>query len=422
MSLVLLIGLLEIASADSDLYDITSVYIEDIEISADTATQVELEDTVEIKVYIEGTGDSTTCPDVDDCEVEVKVKAWIGGYEYDDVEAISSTFDIEPGVSYRKTLDLEIPSDLDLDDNDYTLYVEVYDNEDYERESFDLYIEKQRHSLEIMDVIYDSTVNAGDELSVEVRVKNVGEQKEEDIKVEVSLEDLDSASDYIDELASEEEDNEDEESSDSANFILDIPEDTESGTYNLNILVAYDNDHETLEKTYVITVDGTETTTEESASEETSISTSSTSLEGKEGDDKTLELSITNPGSEEETYEIAVAGIAQWASSTVSPSTLDLAAGETEKVSLTLTPDADAAGEHEFSIQILDSEGNLVKEIQMEMDVEENDKSSWLKIGFMILIVLIVLVALIVIFKKLIQDDDDDDEDPLEPKEGKTYY
>jgi len=420
-ALVLLIGLATFANADSNLYDIKSVYVDGIEVSSEDISQVELGDSVEVKVYIEGTGDSTTCPDgdVDDCEVDVKVKVWIGGYEYDDVEAVSNEFSVEPGVTYRKTLSLEIPNDLDVEDNDYTLYVEVYDSDDYERESYDIYAEKERHSLEIMDVIYDSTVNAGDDLQVEVRVKNIGEKKEEDIKVEVSLEDLDSASDYIGELTSEELDNENEESSDSVNFVLDIPENAKSGSYELTITVTYDNGHESIDRTYVVNVDGEES--ESSTETETSVSTSSTSLSGQEGRDKTIELSFTNPNSEDTTYEVTVSGISQWASSDVSPETLELQGGESEKVSVTITPDSDAAGEHDFSIQILDSEGNLVQEIQMSMDVEQGS-SSWLKIGFLILIVLIVLVALIVIFKKLIKDDDDDDEDPLEPKDGKTYY
>jgi len=420
-TLVLLISLATFASADSDLYDIESVYLDGIEVSSGDISQVELGNSVEVKVYIEGTGDTTTCPDgdVDDCEVDVKVKVWIGGYEYDDVEAVSSEFSIEPGVTYRKNLELEIPDDLDVEDNDYTLYVEVYDSDDYERESYEIYTEKQRNSLEIMDVIYDSTVNAGEELQIEIRVENNGDKKQEDIKVEVSLEDLDSASGYIDELASEEEDNADEESSESIDFVLDIPEDAESGNYELAVTVTYNNGHESIDKTFTVNVDGEES--ESTTETETSVSTSSTSLSGQEGKTKTLELSFTNPNTEDATYEVTVSGISQWASSEVSPETLELQGGESEKVSVTITPDSDAAGEHEFSIQILDSDGNLVKEIQMDMDVNEGS-NSWLKIGFLILIVLIVLIALIVIFKKLIKDDDDDDEDPLEPKEGKTYY
>ena len=420
-TLVLLISLATFASADSDLYDIKSVYLDGIEVSSGDISQVELGNSVEVKVYIEGTGDTTTCPDgdVDDCEVDVKVKVWIGGYEYDDVEAVSSEFSIEPGVTYRKNLELEIPDDLDVEDNDYTLYVEVYDSDDYERESYEIYTEKQRNSLEIMDVIYDSTVNAGEELQIEIRVENNGDKKQEDIKVEVSLEDLDSASGYIDELASEEEDNADEESSESIDFVLEIPEDTESGNYELAVTVTYNNGHESIDKTFTVNVDGEES--DSTTETETSVSTSSTSLSGQEGKTKTLELSFTNPNTEDATYEVTVSGISQWASSEVSPETLELQGGESEKVSVTITPDSDAAGEHEFSIQILDSDGNLVKEIQMDMDVNEGS-NSWLKIGFLILIVLIVLIALIVIFKKLIKDDDDDDEDPLEPKEGKTYY
>ena len=40
----------------------------------------------------------------------------------------SDIFEIEAGVSYKKTLRLEIPDDMDAND-DYTLYVEIYDDD-----------------------------------------------------------------------------------------------------------------------------------------------------------------------------------------------------------------------------------------------------------------------------------------------------
>jgi len=122
--LVLIIGLFNgiiFASADSDLYDITSVNINGVEaVPGTTINDVELSYTTEVEVFIEGIGNTSTCPggDADDCSVEVHVKAWIGGYEYDDIEDTSEEFDIEPGVSYKKTLYLEIPEDLDVEDDD----------------------------------------------------------------------------------------------------------------------------------------------------------------------------------------------------------------------------------------------------------------------------------------------------------------
>lgn len=432
-ALVLLMGLLSLSvlvSADSDLYDITKVKVNDVEMTSggSTTTQVELDDTTEVEVYLEGTGNATTCTSgVDDCAIEVRVKAWIGGYEYDDIESSSSQFDIEPGVSYKKTLSLDIPEDLDVEDNDYTLYVEVYDDEDSEREDFDLFAERADHNLNIVDVLYDSSVDAGDATSVEVRVENLGEEKEEDIKVEVSLAG-NTAIDYINELASFEEDNEEEESSDSATVSLSVDDDLSSDYYDLLVTITYNRGHDSIEESYKVWVDGEDSDEEEDEGEtsesEVTVSVSSSDIEGTAGEETSLTLTFTNAGSEEASYSVNVNGEEQWADSDVSPESVTVEAGESEAVIVTLTPEDDASGDYEFSLQILNENGELQEEVDMEMSVEEEkglfgDTNTMLKVGFILLIVLIILIGLIVAFRKL-KDDDDDEE--LEPKEGKTYY
>ncbi|MDP3728312.1 MAG: NEW3 domain-containing protein [bacterium] len=430
-ALILLIGLLSLSvlvSADSNFYSITKVKVNDVEMTSggSTTTQVELDESTEVEVYIDGTGNSTFCPggNVDDCTVEVRVKAWIGGYEYDDIEASSGEFDIEPGVSYKKTLTLEIPADLDVEDNEYTLYIEVYDSEDSEREDFGLFAERSSHNVKIVDVIYDNSIDAGETSSVEVRVENLGEDKEEDIKVEVSLAG-DSSVDYINELAAFEENNEDEESSDSATVTLNVDADLECDYYDLTVKVSYNRGHDTLEETYKVWIECTDSDeeAEESGEAETKISISSSDLEGKAEEETSLTLTFTNSGSGSEIYSVHVNGEEQWADSDVSPESVTVAAGESQEVTVTLTPNDDASGDYEFSLQILNADDELQEEVDMEMSVEENeglfgDTNSILKVGFIILIVLIIIIGLIVAFRKL----KDDDEDELEPKEGQTYY
>ncbi len=429
--LVGLLGLTAFVNANSDLYDITQVKVNGVVMSSSSSVSIELDDTTNVEVYLEGTGNSTTCPgaDVKDCDIDVQVKVWIGGYEYDDIEDTTSEFTIEPGVSYKKTLNLEIPNDLDVEDNKYTLYVEVYDSDDVERESYSLFAEKPSHSLKIMDVLYDGSLNANDLTTVEVRVENLGDKKEEDIKVEASLEGLDSSVEYIDELASVEEDNEDEESSDSAILTLSIPEGTETGYYDLTITVTYNRGYDSEEETYKIWVNGIDTknSSEETSSSEakTTISLSSTSVNGIEGKESTFSLTFTNSGSSTQTYTVSVNGEDQWASSKVSPSSLIVNAGESQEIQVTLIPNDNTKGTQSFSVQILDVNGNLVKDISMNMSIVKDSSffgntSSALKVAFIILIVLIIIVGLIVAFRKL--KDDDDDEDSLEPKEGQTYY
>ncbi|MBT4669465.1 hypothetical protein HOB65_00430 [archaeon] len=445
--LVVLVGLLGLSafvSADSDLYEIGMVEVDGVVVFVEgydelIPVEVSLDDSFEVEVYVYGTGEDACEEDEDSCEVDVKVKVWVGGYEYDDIEATSNTFDVEPGVGYTKKLTIELPSDMDVDDdNEYTLYIEVYDNEDEERVNGNLYLERPRHSLDVQDVLYDSTVSAGDNLDVEVRVENLGEEKEDDVKIEVSLVDADGnevASDveYIDELAAFEEDNEDEESSDSVDLLLNLDDCLEDGSYELLVTVSYDRGHDELEEVYDVSVSNNDACATSSNDEEESsnedggvtVSLSSNSLDAVAGETNSFVLSFVNTGSNTETFSVTVSGEEQWASSDVDPSVVMVASGELEDVTVSVTPDSDAEGTHDFTVNILDSNGNLVQEVSMSVDVEETSSSlsntgSALKVAFIVLIVLIIIVGLIIAFRRL--NDDDDDDDPLEPKDGQTYY
>ncbi len=436
-----LLGLATMVSADSDLYEITKIKVDGVtvyEVDEDGDTDVlevglELDEAVDVDVTIVGTGDSSSCPDgdTDDCEIDVKVKAWIGGYEHGDIEDVSSTFDIEPNVTYTESVTLDIPDDMDVeDDNDYTLYVEVYDDEDDDRVDLDVFIERPRHSVKVLDVIYDDTVEAGDTMHVEVRLENLGEEKEEDLKVELEV-DGKTTADYVDELASFEEDNEDEESSDSVDLSLTLDDDMAAGDYDLTVTVTYNRNHDTVEEIYSLTVESDEEEVEEEEEEvveeaDVTVSLSSTALEGSSETGTEFVLTFVNAGDESAVYSVEVAGETQWATSDVSPSAVVVSGSETEEVVVTVTPDSEADGTYDYTVQILDDNGELVEEIEMSMTVGDvNSQSAWedtgsaLKLGFIILIVLIIIIALIVAFRKL---GDDDDDDLLEPKEGKTYY
>jgi len=432
--LILLIGIVGLSSsvsADSDLYTIEHILVGGVTVyPGDSFPEVELDNKVLVEVKIQGANESVF--DANGVEsIDVKMKAWIGGYEYDDISETTGTFDIEPGVTYKKNLWLEIPEDLDVEeDHKYTLYVEVYDDEEEVRESVSMYAERPRHSLNVFDIIYDRSVNAGEVMNVEVRLENLGELKEEDIKVSAFLGDNFDV-EYMNELASLEIDNEDEESSESINLFLNLDEDMTSGYYDLVVTMVYNRGHDEIVETFVVWVDGKAQASVEEDKAETSVSLSSTSLKGAAGADGSFTLTFANTGTVAETYTIAVNGIAQWATSDVSPSVVILSPGEVETVEVTVTPKDDASGDYSFTVNVLDSTSKLVQEVPMTMDVEASgssgvnlfgDSASVLKIAFIILIVLIVLIGLIVAFRKLNDDDDDEDFDPLEPKDGQTYY
>lgn len=227
-------------------YQIDNIYVYGINTDEGTI-YTERGDNLDISVYLYGTGETT----------DVNVKAWIGGYEYDSVEATSEMFDIEDAVNYRVKLSLPVPEDMNAE-QDYTLYIEVYDDVDYTRETATLRISKDRHLLSIQDVLIDN-VEAGDYTTATVRLENMGDKKEEDIKVTVSIPELGiEQSTYLDELTNNEVNDEDEESSGDVNVNLAIPSDAESGSYEVKVLVTYNNGYSTLEDSTSVYVEGLE--------------------------------------------------------------------------------------------------------------------------------------------------------------------
>ena len=232
------------AMADSDNYEFDNVYVNGINLE-DATVYVERGENVDIYVYFTGTGDTT----------DVNVKAWIGGYEYDTVQATSGMFDVQDGISYRQKLSLELPADLNAE-QEYTLYVEIYDDVDSETYTADLLVSRERHLLSVVDVLTED-VEAGDYTTVTVRLEDMGDNKEEDIKVTVSVPELGiEKSTFLDELTSDEMDNEDEESSEDVSLTFQIPESTETGEYEVVVLVEYNNGYSSLEESTSLSVEG----------------------------------------------------------------------------------------------------------------------------------------------------------------------
>ncbi|MBT3985837.1 hypothetical protein HOE91_06085 [archaeon] len=434
MVLVLLLGLVTLAtfvSAASDNYEIDAAYLDGVELdpNGQTAISAELGDEITVKAELTGVGEY-----IDD----VKVKAWIGGYEYGDMEDTTGSFDVEGNVTYLKTLNLELPEDLDVcmdeennleegDDCSFTLYVEVYDDDDYEREAYVLFIERPRHYITVMDVIVDSEVNADELAKVEVRLENLGESKEEDIKVTVSVDELGiTESGYVDELAAPELDNEDEESSDSIFLYLEVPQNAE-GYYDIEVDVSYNRGHDSVEEVttlYVKSVEPeteTETETETEEVGEVSVSVDLENTDVLVGEEAVYEVKFSNPGEASQIFTIDVLGEDQWGNSEIEPSIVMVKGGESETVNVYVTPNE--AGEYSFTLQILDGDEQLLHEETVELTVEESASDSgiadWLKILFIVIVVIIIIIILVVAFRKM---GDDEDEDYDLDKEGQTYY
>ena len=361
---------------------------------------------------------------------EVQIAVFLTGYHrghkfVNDIFDITPSFDIDANVSYKKTLELKLPEDFELDTgDDLKVRVMISDkfSSTYIRE-YNLRVEALRESVIIQDIVLDpaSRVQAGRGLFASVRAKNMGEDDEESLKVEVSMPGLGlKATEYIDELEAD-------EATTSEDLFLRLPSCAEPGVYVVRATVTYAHG-------------------DESVSEETTIEVGedpSCDLVKPSGDDKTVvtvpgrqdvvkgttgsvyPMILQNNGATDRSYEMSVSGLDAWATYRFDPGALVVVkSGETKTVYLYVTPNDDAAAGEKVFMATVETSGDS-KQIALTANVVESDEESALnfgdlrkvlEIGVVVLIVLLIILGLIVGFNKLKGSEEPDE------VSGQTYY
>jgi len=360
----------------------------------------------------------TANENADDVQVEVVIR----GYDHNDlIEDITDTFDVKSGVSYTKKLKLPLRERLDQDR--YLLRVRIEDRSgDTVSETYTLEIETARHSIQIRDVIMSpgEEVRAGRALLVAVRLRNRGEKDEEGIKVTVSIPELGvSATDFVDEL---EKEGDDDDETTSEELFLRIPNDAVTGEYTLRTVVEFDDGDERETKESVIRVLGVDVVAEQAApsKEKTIITVAADAQSLQTGVEVAYPITLTNAGTSSRTYTVSANG-ATWASFRVSPSNVVVVdAGESKAVTIYVNANANApAGQQTFTVTI-SSADKVLKQIPLSANVVAASGASKLKrgleVGLVVLVVLLVIIGLIIGFNKLRGEE--------EGKEGEdeTYY
>jgi hypothetical protein len=207
-------------------------------------------DTLTIQVKFKySTGDS-------DATDSIKVKATLEG-ESDDVVATTSSFDVEEGKTYTKTLTLKVPSDFDKEDltADFPLTIEV-GGEDVDLG--ELHVQRDSYNVAIKSVLTANTLSTGSSVPVQIVLKNDGYNDLEDLYVTVSLPELNIEKQvYFGDLVNVKEDTCDTDDDDCKNSVvgtvyLDIPYNAKSGVYTLSVEVTSDDSKNTATKQVTI--------------------------------------------------------------------------------------------------------------------------------------------------------------------------
>ncbi|MBD3164026.1 hypothetical protein GF323_02410 [Candidatus Woesearchaeota archaeon] len=417
---IMLLGILAFGGITSALrIDVPTVKVElDDEVLDEKGTtniieSLEKGDELEVEVKFDA------LEDIDDVQVE----AMLRGYDHDDlIEDITDVFDVKGNRSYKKRLTLEFPRRMDQDE--YSLRVIISSRNDAELFEYDLGVETGRHIVAIRDVVLSPAngVKAGRALLATVRVQNYGSGDEDDVKVTFSIPELGiAASDYIDEL---EADGEDDDSKSTEELYLRIPIDTDAGEYDAEVEVQYHDREKTVSKEMTVTVFADETfeedMDEDKAEGKTVISIGPESQDVTKGAGGVIyPVTITNTG-KAKTYTVSVTG-GDWGSFRVSPSNvITVGQDQTKTAYIYAAANADApTGEQVFGVEIAVGD-EAVKQVTLSANVVGGGAGTGtnlkraLEIGLIVLVVILVILGLIIGFNKLKGEE--------EKEEGESYY
>ncbi len=428
----------------AEALEFTEIKVNGVEyINTNDIIHVDRGDDVEIRVELVGI-DSAICTLSPNCDEErVRVKAWIGGYKYDEIDDSTNRFTVLEDTTYVKTLNLKIPHDLEATD-DYTLHIESYgpQGESIKDELFTLKITPIEDMITIQDVILNPGLNvkAGKPLYVTVRAENLGENKQEDVRVKISIPELGiSTRTYIDELCSTEccnEDsddccNEDDETSSSSDeLMLKIPENAKEGTYELVVEIEYDRFHKTTKETYLLFVEaeGTEDTTTPGSNDndvavKRLINVDTATQEVEQGKGVIYRVTLANLGSQTETYTLEVNNVDAWGTVRFDPSFVVVEKDSTGEAFVYVAANENSVeGLHMFTVKIKTND-KVIEELSLGTDVKAKsgmlDLTQILWIVFGALVLLVLILGIVLLVKR--SGEDSDTEEPS-MSEGQTYY
>ena len=226
-TLLFLVATVSAYTVNGDLANVYNIEINGIEVDSDNISVIAGE-TISVKVFFTSMKDTSN----------VRIKAELEG-DKEDVDAITTPFDVENGKKYAKTLTLRVPYELTDDvSDDVTLSLKIW-NGDYKTEIDDITLRVQRpsYNADIMSIIVSSSLEAGQISPVDIVLKNIGYNDLEDLYVTVRIPELSiSRTAYFGDLVAEE--TSDDEDTVSGRIYLEVPYDVASGIYTLEVEVA----------------------------------------------------------------------------------------------------------------------------------------------------------------------------------------
>jgi len=321
---------------------------------------------------------------------DVIVKAEIEGDKVS-FDAMSSSFNVEKGNTYKKTLTLEVPFELKEEVSDYvTLNVRIW-NGDSESEYNDLALRVQRPSYNpvVKSISTSQSVQAGETFPVDIVLKNVGYNDLDDVYVTVGISALGAErTSYFGDLVSIENCTNDCDEMDtvSGRIFLEVPYTAKAGVYTLEVTVTNDDVESKFVRQIVIENDLSE-----------NVIVTSTSKTVAVGENAEYTLLLINPTNSLKVYKVVAESTGE-ISSSVDNAVIAVPAGSSKTV--TVTASSRLEGDYNFDVSVFSGD-KFISKVTLNLKAEGKSVNPIVVLTVILAIIfLVLLVVLIVLLGK----------------------
>ncbi len=336
---------------------------------------------------------------------DVRVKAWISGEK--EYAVSTERFDVVADKVYSRLVSIQIPSRIDpTEDLKLEVLVESRNDGTIVEKEVTLSAQRESYNVEVLDAVMDSEVSAGDNLALDIVLKNRGTHFSEDTFVRARIPALGvERKAYFGDLAPVDQADPDKEDAAERRMVLNIPSSAPTGLYLVELEV-YNADSSAVVTKKVSIVNG--------ASESSQFVANANSKTFAVGEKAQYSLTLVNSGSKIRVYELVP--------ETSSSLALDLEknivavpAGASETVNFDAV--ASKEGKYSFAVNIY-SDGELVKRYNFLASVEGKSSTGSSATVVLTVILAIIFVVLLVVLIVLLTRKPENKAEEF----GESYY
>lgn len=394
VSLVAVFALLLVTvSSVSAFADIRSVEVSGIQaLGTGSAVATFAGDTIPVLVVFNATADAS----------DVRVKAWISGNR--EYSVSSDRFDVLAGNMYSKVMAIKVPYDIDPSES-FKLEIEIESRNDGVGDSATIDVTTQRESykVEVLDVSMDNKAKAGDNLALDIVLKNRGRQLAEDTFVTVSIPALGvEQRSYFGDLSALDQSDPDKEDAVERRMTVNLPSNAREGIYTVEITAFNADSQESVTKKVAIL----------GASEDSVVVSSGKSKTFAANSAGTYSVTIVNSGNKIALYELTFETPSGLVASS-DESMVAVPAGSSKTVKFDVS--SVKAGNYNFAVNV-NSNGNLVSRDTYTAIVEGSSFAANATVILTVVLAIIFVVLLVVLIVLLTKK-------PQKTEEfGESYY